>query len=458
MPRVNRETRPDNPKTQPSGAEMRDEVTITVTAANAGPDEATHTEVDITLPDGLTHQASDSTDYDSASGVWSVGTLASGSSEALTIRATVDPNTHNLAQTVSAEIHALEDIGSSSVVELDPHTDDNTAEATVTPVEATNVDPEGQLILSVAENSVSTATQKVLVGDFLVYEPDSGDTLAVTESGAGHENFTYSTTNYASDGTKLPDGVNRVLVEVADDADLDYEYEKSFAIEVGVSDGKDHVGNEDASIDHAVRLSIMLTDVSDGFTRAVAENSTGGTAVGTFIPVTLGGGNPAYRLSGTGHDKFTVTSVTDGAQISVAQDAILNHEDRASFDLTLHASDNLSNSEDIAVRIVVEDDPNERLAVTLVSDVDTQTVHGTVHFTATVSNSPVASDQLKYRWSGWDVGGGNAFAGNTHSLTHSETYGRAVQREYEFHVWFLNDRGQTEQETTDTVVITWTAN
>ena len=440
--------------------EPGDEVTITVIAGNAGPDDATHTEVDITLPDGLTYQSSDSADYNPTSGVWSVGTLASDDNETLTIQATVDSNTRGQAQTISAEIHALEDIGSSTVVELDPHTDDNTAEATVTPLVAANTDPIGQLILSVPENSVSTAAQKVLVGDFLVYDPD-GDDLTLTTSGSGKENFTYRFTNQASDGTNLPDGVKRVLIEVAEDADLDYEYKNSYTIFVDVSDGKGPLGNADtAAADYTVRVSIMLTDVSDGFTRSVPENSPGDTAVGDPIPVNLGegSGNPTHGLSGTGHDKFTVTAVAGGAQIWVAQGATLNHEDNPSFYLTLHAGDTPSNSQQIPVRIVVEDDPHEHLTVTLVPDVTTQTIHQYVNFTATVSNSPVASDRLKYRWSANNVGGGHSFSGNTYSLTQSETHDQAVKRKYEFYVWFVNNRGHTVQSASDTVVITWTAN
>ncbi len=80
---------PDNPS-------PNDTVTITITASNAGPETAPETSVDVTLPPGLTyssHAPASDTFADSDSDrvwTWDAGSLASGASKTLTIKATVD--------------------------------------------------------------------------------------------------------------------------------------------------------------------------------------------------------------------------------------------------------------------------------------------------------------------------------------------------------------------------------
>jgi large repetitive protein len=70
-----------------------DDVTFTLTLTNSGPDEATGVVVTDQLPAGLTFQSatpSGSTTYNSATGIWTVGTLASGGTATLVIVAQVD--------------------------------------------------------------------------------------------------------------------------------------------------------------------------------------------------------------------------------------------------------------------------------------------------------------------------------------------------------------------------------
>ena len=85
-----------------------DDVTITVRAGNAGPDEATNTKVDVALPAGLTFSSAQTAtgSYDSTTGVWAVGDFANGASATLTITATVAEGTRAQAQKVTTEISA----------------------------------------------------------------------------------------------------------------------------------------------------------------------------------------------------------------------------------------------------------------------------------------------------------------------------------------------------------------
>ncbi|MFI9318260.1 hypothetical protein ACIGXI_00525 [Kitasatospora aureofaciens] len=64
-------------------------VTYRVAVHNNGPDRATGVTVDDPLPDGLAFLSATATagDYDPATGVWSVGTLAAGATATLTLRA-----------------------------------------------------------------------------------------------------------------------------------------------------------------------------------------------------------------------------------------------------------------------------------------------------------------------------------------------------------------------------------
>ena len=103
-------------------------ITYTITLTNVGPDEATGVQVQDTLLSGLTFVAaisSPGTTYDSASGLWSVGTVSVGSPVALAIRATV---TSPIPQTNTATIGHAD--------QFDPLTSNNTATATLTPQQA----------------------------------------------------------------------------------------------------------------------------------------------------------------------------------------------------------------------------------------------------------------------------------------------------------------------------------
>ncbi len=108
-----------------------DLVTFTLTLENGGPDDATDVEVTDLLPSGLRFFSASSapqpTNYDQGTGVWEVGTLASGSSATLTLTARVE--TGAPAQiTNSAQVSALEQNDADSAPNNDdPDEDDQDA-------------------------------------------------------------------------------------------------------------------------------------------------------------------------------------------------------------------------------------------------------------------------------------------------------------------------------------------
>ena len=165
-----------------------DEVTIRVTANNAGPDEVEKTKVDVALPEGLTYSSHTISTGTYANGVWSIGEFANGSLARLTITATVDAGTQGQDLTVNAAISAKETVTTSSgtydVPVPDPAPGDNTASNVTTVERSSNVAPVFQLVRSVPENSAVGTNVGIPV---LVKNPESGDTLTFTLSGIGHE-------------------------------------------------------------------------------------------------------------------------------------------------------------------------------------------------------------------------------------------------------------------------------
>ncbi|MBD3374788.1 DUF11 domain-containing protein [candidate division KSB1 bacterium] len=73
-----------------SSPAVRSQVVFTLTLTNDGPDVATGIEVTDVLPDGLSFASANSSDYDDATGIWSVASLNAGASVSLDITATVD--------------------------------------------------------------------------------------------------------------------------------------------------------------------------------------------------------------------------------------------------------------------------------------------------------------------------------------------------------------------------------
>jgi uncharacterized repeat protein (TIGR01451 family) len=84
-------------------------VTFTITLTNSGPDAATGVTVTDQLPSGLTFvSANPSADYNSTTGAWTVGDLASGATDTLTIVARVT-NTSSITNTAQVTASGVTD-------------------------------------------------------------------------------------------------------------------------------------------------------------------------------------------------------------------------------------------------------------------------------------------------------------------------------------------------------------
>ncbi len=282
-----------------------DEVTITVTANNTGPDTGENTKVDVSLPDGLKYSehTTATTDtiecpdpnggtptqetYCPGTGVWAVGDLPNGDTETLTITATVADGTRGQEQTVTADIYATVDIRAIDVVELDPHLFNNEATASVTPADAANTNPNFFIGLSVPEN----ATHATHVGSQIsVNEPDDGDTLHYELVGDGAENFYVSTDH---EGTFL---------KVARDAVIDFDRRTTgvWDLALNVRDDEDSAGNASTVVDDTIQVRIVLEENTGGFNAQahatgpveLTDDSTKSKATFTATALRIPGGSP----------------------------------------------------------------------------------------------------------------------------------------------------------------------
>jgi uncharacterized repeat protein (TIGR01451 family) len=164
-----------------------DTITFTVALTDLGPDAATNVTVQDLLPAGLTFVSATPSQggYNSATGVWSVGTVTTTAAQTLVIRATVDsPNPQTNTATIS---HSDQ---------FDPDTANNTASVTATPQQAD---------LALAK-TVSNATPNV--GDVITYSidlsnhgPDTATGVTVSDpipAGLGFVSATTSAGSYNS--------------------------------------------------------------------------------------------------------------------------------------------------------------------------------------------------------------------------------------------------------------------
>ncbi|MDE2787454.1 MAG: hypothetical protein OXL37_12430 [Chloroflexota bacterium] len=310
-----------------------DDVTITVTASNAGPDDAPETKVKVTLPEGLTystHNAAMGT-YDPATGMWTINNLAAGASKTLTITATVDEGTHGKKLTVKAMISATEPVQITETVDgeatlktypvpvLDPNAGNDMAMGMITVASEANVAPMFQIMRTVPENSAPGTN----VGDPIgVKEPNTGDTLVFDMMGTGADNFTV---------TSVAGGAQ---IAVASGADLDYEAQTSYDLVLKVSDGLDHEGNADTAIDHTIAVQIKIEDVDDFFTVTLHASET--TArVGTNITFTVSIENSPVPISQLSH-RWSENDYPDGENANHSSESGMG--DPGSRDVTSHSA------------------------------------------------------------------------------------------------------------------------
>ena len=229
-----------------------DKVTVAITASNAGPDTASGTKVDVSLPEGLTyasHAAETGTTYNSTTGVWTIGDLANGAPESLSITATIAAGTRGQELAVKATISATETVLEEySVPVLDPNPANDMATATTTVATASNVNPMFGIMRSVNENAPGGTN----VGDPIkVIDPDDSADLVFSLDEAGKKHFTVSNVG------------GNAQIAVKANVYLNYEETNTFQFTLQVSDQKTVSGNTDDETDDSIPVIVSLTDVAE---------------------------------------------------------------------------------------------------------------------------------------------------------------------------------------------------
>ncbi|MBC8354889.1 MAG: DUF11 domain-containing protein [Planctomycetes bacterium] len=260
-----------------------DSVTFTLTLANAGPDAASNVTVGDTLPAGMTFVSSTPSQgtYDSGTGVWTVGSLTSGSNATLQIVASIASTG---AKTNTTQVTAAEQFDPDSTPNNSIAMEDDQDDASLTPTIADlsliktvdnpspNVGQNVTFTLTLANAGPDGATN-VTVGDtlptgmtFVSSTPsqgtyNNGTGVWTVGSVASGSNATLQiVASVDSTGTKT----NTAQVAASDQADSDSTPNNSVAME----DDQDSAGLT------APIADLSLTKTVDNASPNVGENIT----------------------------------------------------------------------------------------------------------------------------------------------------------------------------------------
>ena len=192
-----------------------DTVIYTVTVTNNGPLDATNVSVTDLLPTGLSYSDDDAaasgTTYDSASGLWTLGTLPSGQTATLQLTATLNAGTGGSTLTNMASVSALD--------QTDPVPGNDSAAVDVS-VAATSGSPPVGLV------------------DYWKLDETGGTSYLNVVAGGPSANCSACPTPVAGrvGGAQEFDGVSQE-VTVADDSSFDWSHSARFSIEAWIKRG-----------------------------------------------------------------------------------------------------------------------------------------------------------------------------------------------------------------------------
>ena len=186
-----------------------------------------------------------------------------------------------------------------------------------------------------------------------------GDAVAATDANTGDTlTYTLSGTDAASFSIVSTSG------QLQTSAALDYETKASYSVTVGVSDGNGGTGS--------IAVTINVTDANDApvfsedsTTRRVTENMPVGQKVGAPVTATdqdqqadpndpsqlIAKDTLTYSLSGTDAASFSIVSTSGQLKTKT----VLDHEEKASYSVTVSAADGNGGTGSIAVTITVTD-------------------------------------------------------------------------------------------------------
>lgn len=394
-------------------------VTFTVTVANAGPDAASNVTVGDALPADMTFVSSTPSQgaYDEVTGVWTVGGVASGGDATLEIVASVDTTG---VKTNTAEVTAVDQADSDSTPNNSQAAEDDQASATITP----------QAIDLSLVKAINNSTPNV--GDTVTYTivlsnagPDEATNVSVTD--ALPAGMTFATSNPSQGSYDAATGVWTVgaLVAAADatltiDATVDTIGVKTNVAEVSAADQTDvdstpnnSVGAEDDQ-DEAVltpqSVDLSLTKTVDDASPAVGQNvvftvtvNNAGPDTATNVAVsdplpaelTLVTATPSTGSYDAATGVWTLGSLAAGASADLSITASVDSQGTKTNLAQISAADQADVDSTPGNDLGSEDDqasvdvtpPAADLSVTKTVDNATPNINDNVVFTVTVSNA-----------------------------------------------------------------------
>ena len=267
-------------------------VNFTVAVANRAGDAAAHPEVTINIPDGLTYDPRGTTNdtgtvsYDDAGTLtWSFANLAQGQERRLVFKAHTDAQTGGRELPVAATVKATEELGSSTVVLVDPNPENSTDTVAV------HVQNNAPPIYRVDRHMLEGTSAGQPVGDVIqARDPDADDGTSLTYHlhGEGHENFAVK---------KVVD--QGAQIHVADGASLDQSTISRYDLTLEASDGN-RAGLIEVTV-HVTKLHLSVADVGEDDTSAVFTLEINGG-----LPAAVARHIRGYRLLGPRPDQHGV--------------------------------------------------------------------------------------------------------------------------------------------------------
>jgi uncharacterized repeat protein (TIGR01451 family) len=381
-------------------------ITYTITVANNGPDTATGVTLQDVLPAGVSYQSSSATEgsYDLATSTWTVGTVAVGATQTLTITVLVvspnpasntasishsdqfDPNTANNSDTASTSPQQADLELTKTVNDSTPNvggtvtftvTLTNNGPATATGVEVTDLLPAGLTFVSAApsQGSYSNTTGVWIVGTVAVATTPTLQIQATVASPNAQINTTTITAadqfdpdpgNNTASVTVTPQQADLALTKTVNDATPNVGDTVTFTVALS-----NHGPDPATNVSVADALPAGLTFVSATPSQGSYSNTTGVWTVGTVavgtqtltIMATVVSPSAATNTASISHtDQFdpdpgnNTASVTvtpqqaDLALTKTVNDATPNVGDTVTFTVTLS-----NNGPDAATNVSVSD-------------------------------------------------------------------------------------------------------
>ena len=264
-----------------------------------------------------------------------IGTLTGGRLDGLGITNATFATRVSIAQSGADTVVTLRN---ADLTVADTITLVNVSAATITQAGDFNFDPTG---LSLANNQykVNENAAGVIIDGVIVHD-DAGDT----------HTFNISDSRFEIIDADPNTAGEQLVLKLKDGVSLDYETEKSIAIDVSVFDSANQ-----GSLLNPYHFTLQVQNVNEAPTNitpvsaAIAENSADGSVVANLSAIDPDGNAITYSLANSAEGRFSIA----GNQLRVAHGQLLDFEASAAHTVTVIATDSggLQSMQDVTVNV-----------------------------------------------------------------------------------------------------------